>query len=285
MEREESKFIDLEPAEIDGQPAFLSTFKAPLRDADGEVWGVLGYVRNVTEQQRLFAETESLYQASQAISVARSEYEVAKALVQHVDRTDLDRVVVALVTNTIEDQVEMEVKGVWDWAGREEQLAGKVFTAAQIPLIDTMGTQDFLVIDNFETSESIDGLSRETFKGWGVQSAAIIPINSGQHLYGWLLLESVEAPWEAAPEIRPYVSLVGQAAIVLESHRLLAEAQRRAYREQVIREITEKMRAATNLEELIEVTGQEIGQRLSLAHAVVELGIDPKVMQAANSSG
>jgi len=285
MERGEPKFIDLEPAEIDGQPAFLSTFKAPLRDANGDVWGILGYVRNITEQQRLFAETESLYQASQAISLARSEYEVAKALVKYVDRTDLDRVLVALVTNTVDDQLRMEVKGVWDRAGQEDQFAGNVFTASEIPLIDTIESQDFLVIDNFETSGSVDDISRATFKHLDVQSAAIVPINSGQHLYGFLLLEAIGTPWEAAPEIRPYVSLAGQAAIVLESHRLLAEAQRRAYREQLIREITEKMRAATNLEQLIEVTGQELGQRLSAAHAIVELGIDAKILRTANNSG
>ena len=51
-------------------------------------------------------------------------------------------------------------------------------------------------------------------------------------------------------------------------------AQRQARREQIIREITEKMRTATTLDELVKTTAQELGERLSAGHAVVQLGID-----------
>ncbi|MFN8453504.1 MAG: PAS domain S-box protein [Anaerolineae bacterium] len=53
-------------------------------------------------------------------------------------------------------------------------------------------------------------------------------------------------------------------------------AERRARREQTIREITEKMRAATSLEQLIKTTARELGERLSAGHALVELGLEPE---------
>ncbi|MFQ5611426.1 MAG: PAS domain S-box protein [Anaerolineae bacterium] len=50
--------------------------------------------------------------------------------------------------------------------------------------------------------------------------------------------------------------------------------QRRARREQTIRQITEKMRAATSLEQLVRTTAEELGAQLSAGHAIVEMGVD-----------
>lgn len=43
-----AKFIEQEPVEVDGQTRFFNTFKVPLFDDDGNVWGVLGVGRDVT---------------------------------------------------------------------------------------------------------------------------------------------------------------------------------------------------------------------------------------------
>ena len=48
MECGQTKVIEAEPTVIDGKPAFLNTIKVPMRDASGEVWGVLAYIRNIT---------------------------------------------------------------------------------------------------------------------------------------------------------------------------------------------------------------------------------------------
>jgi hypothetical protein len=42
----------------------------------------------------------------------------------------------------------------------------------------------------------------------------------------------------------------------------------------MIREITEKMRSASNLEELLRVTARELGQRFSADYALIELGLE-----------
>jgi hypothetical protein len=44
----------------------------------------------------------------------------------------------------------------------------------------------------------------------------------------------------------------------------------------MIREITEKMRAAINLEDLIKTTAKELGQHFSADYAFVELGLDTR---------
>ena len=69
-------------------------------------------------------------------------------------------------------------------------------------------------------------------------------------------------------------TLIDQTAIALENAQRYEASQRAAYREQTIRQITEKMRAATSLDELVKTAALELGEQLSAGHAVVELGIE-----------
>ena len=55
-----SKLIPVEPAQLHEQQMFLQTIKTPIRTADGAIWGVLGYVHDITEQEHT---TEALRQS------------------------------------------------------------------------------------------------------------------------------------------------------------------------------------------------------------------------------
>lgn len=48
MESRQIKVVDAEPGVVDGQDVILSTVKVPLKDRDDKVWGVLGFVRDIT---------------------------------------------------------------------------------------------------------------------------------------------------------------------------------------------------------------------------------------------
>ena len=63
-------------------------------------------------------------------------------------------------------------------------------------------------------------------------------------------------------------------ASAMERNRLFEQTQRRARREQTIREITEKMRAAASLEDLVKTTAQELGRRFAVEYTSVKLGVD-----------
>ena len=65
-----------------------------------------------------------------------------------------------------------------------------------------------------------------------------------------------------------------QVAQTAENLRLFEETRQRAGREQTIREITEKMPAAPNLNVLLETASRELGQRLEVRHTVLELRIE-----------
>lgn len=58
MESGQIKIVPSEPAILDGEQHWLSTVKVPLKDEQGKAWGVLGFVRDITDRERLRRQTE-----------------------------------------------------------------------------------------------------------------------------------------------------------------------------------------------------------------------------------
>jgi GAF domain-containing protein len=69
-------------------------------------------------------------------------------------------------------------------------------------------------------------------------------------------------------------TVLDQLAQTAENLRLFDETRERAGRETTIREITDKLRAAPNIDILLETAARELGQRLEVRHTVLELGIE-----------
>lgn len=65
-----AKFIMDEPSMIDGKPQVMSTVKVPLLDAEGYVWGVLGFVHNITELKKTEENLRKKDQLLQAVAEA-----------------------------------------------------------------------------------------------------------------------------------------------------------------------------------------------------------------------
>lgn len=108
-----------------------------------------------------------------------------------------------------------------------------------------------------------------------------VPIKLADTVLGVLDVQSNQVESLNEEDQLLLMGLCGQIAVAISSRqaeaereRLLADVERRARQEQMIREITEKMRAAVNLEELIKTTAKELGQHFSADYALVELGLD-----------
>jgi GAF domain-containing protein len=62
-------------------------------------------------------------------------------------------------------------------------------------------------------------------------------------------------------------------------------SQKAAVREQAIRAITDNVRSASNLEELVETVTTELGQYFSADYTLIELGLEDEQATAGNGSG
>ena len=116
--------------------------------------------------------------------------------------------------------------------------------------------------------------------GEGVELA--VPITLRGQTIGALGLRRDEASGWTADDIAVVQAVAEQIALTLENMRLFEETRRRARREQIIREITAKMRGSTDLDTILQTTVQELAEVLGTSRTFVQLGTAP---QSVNSEG
>jgi GAF domain-containing protein len=68
-------------------------------------------------------------------------------------------------------------------------------------------------------------------------------------------------------------ALADQAAVAIDSRRLLAETQRRAQREHQIYEITSRIRRSPDITSILKTTVEELGRALQTDRALVRLAV------------
>jgi GAF domain-containing protein len=104
------------------------------------------------------------------------------------------------------------------------------------------------------------------------RSALAVPIKLRDQVIGVIDLHETEAEREwTADDVALVVAVANQAAQALENARLLEQTQQRARREQLISEITAKVRAAPDVESILRTGVQEIRRVLGTSHGVIRL--------------
>lgn len=139
------------------------------------------------------------------------------------------------------------------------------------PAIVTLNTQD-----SSENSEDV----------------LVAPVKVGNVTVGALQMHGLISDNETKGEARQWTeqdlylveTVLEQVAQIAENLRLFDDTREHASREQAIREITEKLRAAPNLDALLETAARELSQRLKVPHAVVELGIESELDETTPNS-
>lgn len=102
-----------------------------------------------------------------------------------------------------------------------------------------------------------------------------IPVRLREQVIGYIGLES-DSPdhhW-TEDEIAIVEATANQAAQSVENARLLAETQRRAAREKLAAEVTSRMRASLDMENVLQIAIQELAQRMNIAQVEVHLNAE-----------
>ncbi len=226
------------------------------------------------ETQRALGETEALYRAGQDIAAATDTGEILRAITNHVIKPQIDRCVLALLDpNSPPEDPIVEIEAAWEPGVKEPEVLGNRWGISQIPLIAEMLTEP-ITISDVTTSPALDDVSRHIFtKVLDIQAVAIIPLLIGKRTLGWMLIESLNEPYEFSErEIRLYRTLADQAAIAIEGMRLLEETRRRAERERLTAEITTRVRASTEIDTILRTALSDLGRTLRASEGVIQLG-------------
>ncbi len=223
----QSKFIESESGFIDGRHLFLSTIKVPLRDATGNVWGVLGFVRDITQREQLLSEAENLYKASRRINEAKDLQEIVTALGDAGPVSIINRVLLFTFEHNALDQVEaMTVVAAWhNGQGMPPSPVGRRYERNTSSLVELALSREPLFFNDVQHDERIDALITIIAQQQNIRATVILPLQVGNRELGALILQAEEVHEFTQQEIQFYLSLTPQISVALDNQRLLAETR------------------------------------------------------------
>ena len=258
---------------------------APIKNEEGDIVGFVAIQRDLTrrkkaeaEREKLLAETRQyarklsiLQNITAAVNATSTLPESLPAIVEEL-RSFLPIDIFTLSTYT-PGEAEFSLFAV----GAETETGHFAPRGTRLPVEGTCPgwaiTHNDAWLDN-DIRKNIIFLEDEQLISEGIVSRLVLPLRLGEQVIGTLNLASKEAG-AFTPEDLPFLGQIAdQLASALERSRFFEEIQRRARREQTIRQITERLRTATSLNELARLTTEQLSEHLAADYALLELGIE-----------
>lgn len=106
----------------------------------------------------------------------------------------------------------------------------------------------------------------------GTRSEMAVPLISRGRIIGALTVQSAEAQAFSDEDVSVLQTMAGQVASAIENVRLLRETGRLVRRNQLISEISGKLRGTLDLERVLQTTVRELGLALGASEGVIRLG-------------
>jgi GAF domain-containing protein len=244
----------------------LKQENAPLlRSVADQVAIALENARLFEQTQATLAETESLYDAGRRISAASNLQEIVAAMAEEVPVPIINRVVLHVFEYDSAGEMEaMTLLANWhNGVGTPPMPIGTRYPRATFTTIGLFLNPEPLFFDDIQQDERIeDSETRAVLQRQKIRAMAVLPLWLGTRQLGILLLQAEEAHHFTEREIRPYLSLLGPVAVSIENKRLLEQTQTRARREQILREVTARVHASTDVDTIMRTAAQEVGRTL-----------------------
>ncbi|MCB0165855.1 MAG: GAF domain-containing protein [Anaerolineae bacterium] len=222
-------FIDIEPADINGKRVFQNTIKAPIRDNDGNIQGVLGYVRDITERERLLAETKQLYEASAALNKADSYLDVIGVIRSYTIAAEADYISIGHFGRAmaIDDVVPDTVFMLARWSNVSESLVRSEYDFNEFPGFKKYIQPVPVVIDDF-SQETIDAKTRALYDSLNAKTLVYMPIAVAGQWNGFFAIIYQQQKSFSDKEIRHTLAVASQISVAVQNLYNLEQAQQNA---------------------------------------------------------
>ena len=229
------------------------------------------------ERARLFEETElarsqteALFTGSESVVRATSLNDILQALIQATALKNRDQVSLLFFDQPwqTEQPETMTIGASWHNDGDPPQVPiGTTYPLAMYPITQFLDRDKPATFDDIATDPrlDVDEKTRTLFiDEFKMRSFITIPLVVGDQWLGYILGLSSSPHHMSASDIRQIISLAGQAATVAQSQRLYEEAESRAEREQILRQVSDRVYAAPDAETVLRTAVREIGQALGV---------------------
>jgi len=232
----------------------------------------------LTEQtQKALLQTEELYSSSAQVVRSATVDEVLRTVIETTSLRRFDHGSMIFFDQPWVAEVPVNgiIAGVWEHSGGKSPASvGMVNPIRHTPFAQILRRNDPLVIPDVLIDDRLDDQLRSALQNVG-RSLVFYPLIAGDVWFGYLSVSANEPIYMTEEEIRPIQTLTGQAATVMQSIRLLQEAQNHAQREQALRQITSAVRGSTNTDTILRTATRELGTVLG-RKVKVQLGGGPQ---------
>ncbi len=214
-------------------------------------------------QQEALALTETLYQTSRHIHGSADLAEVLVVLAEVVAKPTMNRGLIVVYERDPFGQVQMATV-VANWhsgAGYPPVPVGTHYSHEDLAILRFIVNPAPLFFEDVR-HKITDPTWSTRFEERCIRAVAALPLWIGSRHLGVLLFYAEEKHVFTEREIQLYFSLAPQVAVALENKQLLEQARARARREQVLRELTARVRGVTDIENIMQTAVREVGQAL-----------------------
>lgn len=191
-----SKFIMEEPSMLDGKPQVMSTVKVPLTDAEGYVWGVLGFAHNITELKKTEEDLRKKDQLLQAVAEATHQLIINNSLEDAIGESiqllgiKMNVDIVNVYKNTYNPKTKTTVTSQfvhWDSTTGELITNNEEYLNVPLPedseMIRTLRKEDIYCS---HTADLKDIEVKEHLEKNSIKSLTAIPIFTLNHFWGFV---------------------------------------------------------------------------------------------------
>jgi GAF domain-containing protein len=230
--------------------------------------------RLAEQTQASLAETARLYEAASRLSQANSAQEAVNILAQEVQSA------LGPVFNGSILLAGPDPAGRIDWLTKIAHWnppEGATPIGTRLPIKDypewnrLIGQKQPLIVKDTE-SASKGEQTRTPVAENGARTIIAFPLIAGDSWLGVMNAVSQEQRTPGESLIRFLQNVADRAAVTMESLRLYEQTRRRAEREQLIRQVTDKVRATSDLETILQTTVRELSKAMGLPRTFVRLG-------------
>jgi GAF domain-containing protein len=226
------------------------------------------------ETQTALTQTEALYAASAQVTRATNINEVLRSVVEQTDLRSFDYGSISLFDRPWSEQAKpstVTLVAAWDIQHLVNATIGSTYPLSPVTsVVSLLEHGYYLYVPDIETDTSWDDATRTMLRQYG-RSLISYRLVAGEQWFGTLSVISRQ-PTDLSPDdLRQIESLVGQAATVIQSIRLLDDATARARREQSLRQITTRVRTFVEPDMILRTAARELGDALG-RKVTIQLG-------------
>jgi PAS domain S-box-containing protein len=252
--------------------------RAFLEQVSDQIALALEGARLTAQTQSALSQSEKLFEASRVLTQATDLQELTASTVSMLGAQEVNRAVIATFNYDAENNIESLdiIANWWNGTGHEATPVGTHYPLEVIRAMSFFVSPTPVFFNDTLIDERVDAVTLKLVQNLNLRAVAVLPLYTGTHQIGALILEAEDPHNFTQDEIRLFTALAPQISTVLENRRQFERAQQQADRESTLNLISQKIQSATTVEAVLQIAARELGHALGAPMTIAQLSMKDK---------